>query len=313
MPKLFRKKIILLRTAGAGNFVASDAVLATGIEITPLAGDTVNRELERPYFGASEDIAVNTHQTISFSVEYAPAAGVANATQPWEQLLEACGFAGTQEAAANGHPPRTVFNPITGGESAVKIGYNIDGILHTLDNCPGTVSLELSANAIPRWQFTMTGSYADPTNTAALTGDFSAWQEPQIADQTNTPMVSIFNQDDLSLSSFSFDCGGEVNHRSLINADPDVRITGRSPSASLTIDAKSIATISPIALAKAGTSGAINITHGRAGGRQLTIAMANCKIGQGVSYSDDNGILQQQLPIQVLPTNGNDEITITVT
>ena len=319
MTKFYRKKILLVRAAGADAFVTGDAVLATGIELTPLAGDTVNRALERPYHGASEDLLVNAHQSIQFSVEFA--AGATAGTQPWAKMLTACGFSETLSDEVEDIPGTSqdesqdamaVYNPITGGETAIKLGLNIDGILHVIDNALGSFTLELAANAIPRFQFSMTGVYAAPTDTAQLTGDYKAFEDPQIATQKNTPKVSIFGESDIPLTSFSFDLGAEVVHRSPINADAAVSITGRNPSGSLTLDAQAVSKLSPVDRAHSGAKGAVSITHGIAGGRQITLAMPNVAVGRGVSYADDNGILQQQLPLQLLPQSGNDEIKITV-
>ena len=57
MPLLSRKRLILAKTESPYGTDSSpdgtDAILVRELEITPLQSDTVDRELIRPYLGAS--------------------------------------------------------------------------------------------------------------------------------------------------------------------------------------------------------------------------------------------------------------------
>ena len=76
MALLQRKRVILIETESGGadassSIGATDAVQVIDLSITPQSSDVVNRDLVRPYFGASEQLLANTKVECSFSVELA--------------------------------------------------------------------------------------------------------------------------------------------------------------------------------------------------------------------------------------------------
>ena len=309
MAQFYRKKILLARADGAGNFVAADAVLATGVQLTAIAGDETSRELDRHYFGAQPRLLANTHQQLQFSVEFAPG-GDASMEPLWGKFLKACGFSvaiSRRDGDGTKKNDTVTYAPVTDNPDKVKLGLNQSGMLHTLSGARGTFTLELTSNAIPRFQFNMTGLWQAPAKAGLLAGDYSGWKAPSIPTKKTTPTVEIFGESNIPLTAFSFDCGSNLVHRSLVNASPEVVITGREPSATLTVDATDW---DVFAAAIARTTGEVKIVHGAAGGQQITLTMPTCEIGQGVSYQDNNGILQRQIPLVPLPSAGNDEVEI---
>lgn len=301
--RFFNKKIVLVRDDDADDFVTTDAVQATSIEFNGLAGEVVSRELERAHFGGQPQVIVNQHQTLGFGVEFA-AGSTAVIAQPWEKLLMASGFAKTVRSAES-----ILFNPVTDIPTKCKLGLNIDGTFHELPGSLGTWTLEIAANGIPRWAFTFTGLTHEPTDTEALVGDYSAWQTPQVATNINTPVVSIFGIANIPLASFTLDLGTQPVHRSLVNAEPAVSITARESSGTLVVDARTLGAFDPFAGAKSGERSAIRIRHGRPDTVGLEVNMRECELG-APTYSNDNGVLQYNIPYRVLPISGNDEILI---
>ena len=314
MTRLAQKKLVFARADDAAAFSAADALVVSNAELTPIAGDQVSRELEQNHFGSQPEHLVNAHQMLKFGVEFA-AVGDADTAQKWALLLKATGFAETLTAAANGEPASAVYKPVTSSPAKCKLAFQQDKKFHTLPGCLGTVSVELAANAIPRFAFEMTGKWQAPADKVnPLGGTFAGWPDPQIVSKANTPTVSIFGQSDLPFMKASINIANTVVHRSLANADPGVIITDRAPTAELTIDATDWDPFAK-ALDLAGTGeGAVTITHGKAGGRQIEIAMPRVRINAtGLTYTEDNGVLQYTIPLQVLPDDGNDELTFTVT
>lgn len=314
MSKRFDKRLLLVRANDATDFEAADALLAANFELTPLAGDTVTREMDRAHYGRRPSIAINKHQTLAFDVEFAAGAN-AGVAQPWALPLMACGFAQVLTVAdpANSVAARTDYNPVTGGETQCKMAFNWDGIRHLLTNVLGTMSLNLQSNQIPKFRFAMTGLFAAPGDAVPLAGDYSAFQEPHVADNAGTPTVSLFGLADIPLESFSLDMATVVRHKSRVNIASDTIITGREPSGTLVVEAQAAAEFNPVSRADEGTEGVVEIVHGAAGGRQLTVRLPKCRIGQGVQYQDSENELMHSIPLEILPTDGNDEIKISVT
>ncbi len=103
MPLAQRKRVILVKlepTYGADSSpVAADAVLCSGLDITPLEGSSVERDFIRPYFGGSGSIRVENYISLSFDTEIA-GSGTAATPPEWGALLKAANFSETITAAA---------------------------------------------------------------------------------------------------------------------------------------------------------------------------------------------------------------------
>jgi hypothetical protein len=103
MPLLSRKRLILAKTESPygtdSSPDGSDAILVRDLSITPLQSDVVDRELIRPYLGASEQLLANTRVEVTFQVELA-GSGTAGTAPAFGGVLQACGFSATTTAAA---------------------------------------------------------------------------------------------------------------------------------------------------------------------------------------------------------------------
>ena len=305
----FSKKLILAKTETAyGSDAAPEAVHAlrvSDVEISPLAGDTAELNLERDYHGANRQVQVKSHQTLNFSVPLA-GSGVAGEVPGWGVLMRACGMAETITENTS-----VEYTPLTGGEESASLYFYLDNQLHKLIGARGTWQLELAANDFPKLTFNFTGTYADPSEIAAPMGAPEGFATALVASRANTPIVSLHGQDGHGLASFSYDHASEVTHRALVNAAEEVVITGRNPSGSITIDAPSVAVKNYFDTARQGTEGALRIVHGTVAGNIVELDAPAVQVNSP-AYSDDSGIAQLQLTLGVLPQNGNDEIRITV-
>jgi hypothetical protein len=103
MPLLSRKRLILAKTESPYGTDASpdgtDAILVRDLSITPLQSDVVDRELIRPYLGASEQLLANTRVEVTFQVEMA-GSGTGGTAPAFGRVVQACGFSQTITAAA---------------------------------------------------------------------------------------------------------------------------------------------------------------------------------------------------------------------
>ena len=314
MAKRWRRKVLLAKietTSGTAEAtVPADAVLiVSDVELTPVAGETVSREIQRPYFGASEEYNVNVHQTLAFSVEMA-GSGTAGTAPPWGPLLRACGMAETLTARAS-----AAYAPISTGEPTLTIRFLIDGVQHVLTGCRGTWELSVGVNAVPRFRFTFTGKWEAPADVNPMPGtNYAAWKKPVLPSNANTPTFTLHGTDhgDLALTSLTLDYGVQIVHREAIGAAPTVSITDRLPSGQMVIDAPNVATFAVVDKAKTGATGALQLIHGTAAGAKVEIDMPKVSLSSP-SYQEADGIWQTQLDYRPLPNAaaGNDEIKIT--
>ena len=95
MPLLTRKRLIVAKiesTYGTDPTpTGANAILVRNLEITPLEAETVNRDLVRPYLGASDQLLAQTRVSMTFEVEMA-GSGTAGTAPAYGPLLKACGW-----------------------------------------------------------------------------------------------------------------------------------------------------------------------------------------------------------------------------
>jgi Phage tail tube protein len=313
MAKLYRKRTVLIKTEATygtdSTPTGSDACQVRNLEVTPVQSDIVSRDLIRPYLGASPQLIANNRVQVTFEVEYS-GSGTAGTAPRYGSLLKACGFSETVVATTS-----VTYAPVSTSFSSVTMYYSTDGVRHKVTGARGTYSLNLTANQIPVINFTMTGQYVAPTDTADPTPTFTNQATPKIFNDTNTTAFTLFSETDLPLQSCQLDIGNEVVYRELINSDKEVLIVNRSGSGTLMIEMPTLASHDFFADAVASTTGNLSIVHGTTGGNIVTLASAANAISLGApAYSEDSGIVMLNLPFTLVPgTSGNDEFTLAYT
>lgn len=310
MPLLTRKRLILAKaetTYGTSSSPAgSDAVLVRNLEITPIQADTVSRDLIRPYLGNSDQLLANTRVQVTFEVEFA-GSGTAGTAPRYGALLKACGLSETVVASTS-----VTYAPVSASFSSCTIHVNVDGVLHPITGCRGTFSLNAQVGQIPTINFTMTGIYNAPTDTAAPSVTYTAQATPVIFKAGNTTAFSILSYS-ACLQSLTFDIANEVIYRELVGCDKSVIITNRAPAGDAVIEAPTITQKDFFAIANADTTGSISFQHGQTAGNIITFTAQKIDIGQP-TYSDQDGIQMLNLPYVALPTSaGNDELSLAFT
>ena len=68
----------------------------------------------------------------------------------------------------------------------------MDGVFQRSTGCRGSFGINIARGAIPKLNFNFMGIYAAPSDAAALTPDFSGFQDPLGPNSTNTPTITLF-------------------------------------------------------------------------------------------------------------------------
>ncbi len=284
---------------------ALNAILTRNISVTPMAGDDIQRELDRPFFGNAQTIAGEKHVELTVEVELA-GSGAAGTAPAWAPLLRACGFAETVNAGTD-----VTYNPITGGEESLTAYINRDSKLHKFTGGRGSVSFSLDVNSIPVMSFSFKG-LVEPVAEQSMpsNADFSSYQVPLPVTTSNTPTFSLHGAG-LSFNTLSIDMANDVVKHQVVGAGSSIEINGRSPSGSVTVEEPDLATINLYDKALAGDLGALQLVHGKTAGN---IVQIDCpKVGTGSpSESDLSGVQMLQLNLTINPDAGNDELVLTV-
>mgnify|MGYP006275957743 FL=1 len=303
MALFLRKRLILIKNEPSNSYgvdasptAASNAVLVRDLNITPIQSDVVSRDLVRPYLGASEQLLANTRVECTFSVELA-GSGTAGTAPAYGPALKACGMSETVVASTS-----VTYAPYSGPTVAsATIHYNVDGVLHSVVGARGTFTLNCAVGQIPTLDFTFTGIYVTPTDTAAATPTYTNQATPLIFKNGNTSGFELLGLTTGALQSVSMDFGNTLVYRELVGGTKSALITDRRTSGTVVLEAVKMeyknfftAALTDAAL------GNLEWIHGSAGNR-VTFDSQKTDIGD-VTYSDSDGIAMLNIPYTLVPS-----------
>lgn len=283
----------------------ANAILATNVSLSPMEGEDVKRNLERPYMGASPSLPVGLRSVLSFDVE-AVGGGALGVAPGWGPLLRMCGVAQVVTAAT-----KVEYSPITDGHEAGSIYFAIDTTRFVLLGSRGTCVLTLSAQGIPTFRFTITGLFTMPSEQAKVTPTLTGFQTPQVATSANTPTFTVGGISFL-LRDFTFDLGCDVQPRLLIGQER-ILIVDKAESLKTTVEAVPLTTYNPYSIAQAGTTQAVQLVHGTAIGRKVTVDLPAAQQERLTGLENNQNIVEWPLSFTPQPVAGNDQWKITLT
>ena len=299
MALLLRKRLILIEEETVYGTdpvpTGTDAVLVRDLNIVPQQSDVVSRDLIRPYLGASEQLLANTRVECTFSVELA-GSGAAGTAPQYGKALKACGLSETVVAATS-----VTYAPVSTAFDSVTIHYNIDGVRHKVTGCRGNVALSANVGEIPTLDFSFTGIYNAPDDTALLTPTYANQDDPLIFKNGNTSSFQLLSYAG-ALQSFSFDLGNATTYRELVGGSKEVLITDRAAGGSVSIEAVALATKDYFAAAVDDDAalGNLQFTHGGTAGNIVQFTSSKVDIGD-VAYGDSDGIAMLEIPYTCVP------------
>jgi hypothetical protein len=299
MALLLRKRLIVIETESSYGTDptpdGADAVLVRDLTITPQSSDVVSRDLIRPYLGASQQILTNTRVECTFSVEMA-GSGTAGTAPQYGKALKACGLS---ETVASG--TSVTYEPVSAAFSSVTIYYMIDGVRHKATGCRGTVSISAEVGSIPTLDFSFTGIYNAPDDSALLTPTYANQDDPLVFKNGNVTGFQLLSYSG-ALQSFSFDLGNSTVYRELVGGTKEVLITDRAATGSVSIEAVTMATKDYFASAVDDDAALGNLvfTHGTTAGNKVQFTSSKVDIGD-VSYGDSDGIAMLEIPYTCVP------------
>lgn len=282
----------------------ANAILMQEVNWTPMEADQVERPMVLPYYGNDPVSLVARRGRLQGAVDLAGGGTPLGTVPGYAALLRACGLAETIVATT-----RVDYTPVSSAEDAATIYHNLDGTQQIGLGARGDFSLEIQAGQIPRLRFDLQAMYSAPTAVALPTPTLSGFQAPLPVSQANTPTVT-FNGNAAVLRSFSYTHGNQVAVRDIPNSRA-IRITGRQPRASITIEAPDA--VSPNYFTSIGALVALTIVHGTAGGNICTVDLAQARL-LNPRYLTEGGIAMLSFDLRPEPSSaGNDEFRLRLT
>jgi len=310
MALLTRKRVILIETESSYGTdptpAATDVVLVTDLSITPQSSDVVNRDVVRPYLGSSEQLLANTRVECTFSVELA-GSGTAGTAPRYGSALKATGLS---ETVASG--TSVTYAPVSSSFSSVTIHYNIDGVRHKVTGCRGTFTITAEVGSIPTIDFTFTGIYNAPTDTALPNVTYGNQATPLIFKNGNTTGFQLLSYAG-ALQSLTMDLGVSTVYRELVGGTKEVIITDRASNGSVTIEAPTIAQKDYFTAALTDSSlGNLQFLHGTTAGNKVQLTSTKVDIGD-VNYGEMDGVAMLEIPYTLVPSAANNEFSLIYT
>lgn len=280
----------------------SNAILTHGLSVTPLEGNTVNRDRDRPTFGADEEDHSSAYQVVEFDVEY-QSSGTAGDAPAFGELLRAC----QRDEALTALTKAEYTHNSENTDSATLKGY-LDGQLHVLVGALGDVEKKLDSQGLPYLHFRFVGLWVDPASAAApATTGWANFIKPLPVNNTHTSQLTLWGQA-LTLKSFNYKQGNDVQH--FDNPGEDiVEIVGRKGSGRISALAVALSVKNYFKLAKENTTGALSLIHGTVAGQICEFTAPNVGLTKP-SYGDDSGRMTIDAQMVFSPTAANDDESV---
>lgn len=283
---------------------AANAIMCRAQNPEPIAGDQVPRQLIRPFKGNSGKLFAGEHRKLTFEVELA-GSGAAGKAPAWGPVLRACGFSETITVGQD-----VVYLPVSEGEPVLTLWGYIDGTKYVIEDAKGNVSFELNSKGIPVMKFEFIGTYSPLTEGAMPTGvDYSAFMQPKTVGKKNTPTFTFYGLAACT-SAFSIAMGNQLAWKERINcagaSSPD-----RQPTGSVTLEMPKATTKDWGEVVREGTLGEAILVHGTTPGNIVELQLPQIQCGP-FSIQDDGGDAMLTLPFDLMPDQGDDELTIIV-
>lgn len=282
---------------------AANAILAANVKHSPMIQDMPQRKVARPYFSNDGKFPGARHSELTFDVELA-GSGAAGTAPAWGALMKGCAMSETVTPGVS-----AVYAPISTGEQSLTLYYNVDGLQYKMVGARGSFSMKFSQKNVPMLSFKFVGLYQAVTDLAIQTPTFTAFQTPQVVNNVNTTPLTIFGFAG-AFADVSLDMANTNVYRNLIGSEM-VQFTDRNPSGKIQLENPAIASKDFWTAINARTLGALSLTHGQTAGNKILISAPNVQL-TGPSIASQENIEMLDMTMDLLPSSGNDELTITV-
>ncbi|WP_425417330.1 phage tail tube protein [Oricola indica] len=308
MGRKIRKLAVLAKVHSAYNTdpvptAGANAMLMTEVDLQPLAGEEVSRDLLLPYLGHQGVELTGDYVRLEGSVEIAGAGGAGD-VPAFGALLRGCGLAETVNAGTS-----VVYEPVSAGEEAVAIYYYLDGVRHIILGARGNVTMSFVPKQIPRFRFTFMGLVGTISDTALPAADVSAFVRPVSVSKAQTTL-ELHSVSALISESVEVNLGNAIEMRHLIGSE-SAEMTDRQSTGTAVLEAPLLASKNWFAAAQARTRDALQLVHGTTAGNIVQLDAPKVEIGRPTQGSSQ-GIANLSLPLMLTPDSGDDELSITV-
>lgn len=206
--------------------------------------------------------------------------------------------------------PGSFYSPVSteldSGSSFFQYGPN----RHIFSGCRGNVTYNIVADNYFDLQFSFMGLPGTRSSEAIPTPVFTAFQDPLLVDDDNTPWASLGGFE-VVMRSFNLNVGQNNVMRSLVGQKA-VRTSDRSASGTLVFEAIDFDTVDFFNSMRDGTLLPFELFHGLTRGSIAHLSAPQLQL-TGLEYQDEDGVAMFSANVVAVPTDaGNDELTLAI-
>ena len=284
---------------------AANAILTTGFQIQPNESTRVDRNLDRPGYGASPAIMAGKNVGFGFRVE-AVGSGAAGTAPAFGPVLQMGGFAEVVDAGVS-----VTYAPVSEDPASATMYFYQGPNLHKGLGGRAGVGFEAAALAIPYFTADGRALYVAPAAGAPTGVDYSDFLTPRPVEDAITPTFSLHSHGAV-MQRLSIGAGRSPTYRNLVNQEA-IRLPPRRIEGSCTIIAPAIATKDYYAAMAAETLGALSFVHGVTAGRIVAVAASLVQI-VSIAHTEIDGELGLDLGLLFVASDaGDDELSFIFT
>jgi hypothetical protein len=304
MALLARKRILVLALEGSNGVdegpVGADAMLTKGLEVVPINGTFVQRDLDREVLGSQGQILTKRSAGFNFGIELA-GSGTIGDPPKWGRALRICGFGETIDSAT-----KVTYAPVSSSFASATMKAYLDGQRHVGLMCRATGQMTFEAGQIPMLAFQALGLYQTPASASDPTPVVSQFQVPKPVTFANTGTFTMHGVA-AAVVSLSIDFGVQVEHIDLPGYQ-SIEIVDRQMTGQMTIHAPAISVKDWFTAVDQRTEGALSLIHGPAA-NMIEVSAPKVEVSNP-RYGESQGIRTLQMDLILKPNAGNDEIAI---
>ena len=286
---------------------ATDALLFTELDVTPLEMELIERETIQTYFGNRQNVIGQRSVPIAATVELA-GSGTAGTAPRYGPMLTASGLGETIVSATS-----VTYAPVSSAFDSYTMQFFIDnGSEQAITGIRGSFDMSLSTGAIPTIAFSHMGIFGAPTALSLPSPTYSNQATPLSVNADNTATVTVHGFS-ACMTEFSLSLGTEMVFEQKAGCTKQVRLTDRRTTGSITIELPAFATKDFIAAVNAQTEATITWVHGSSAGNIITFT-ADQTAFDSPTYVESDSVTHITLPFRCLPSSsGNDDFSLAFT
>lgn len=262
-----------------------NAVLTRNLEIRPLQGEELRRELDKGSFGNDPGTLLGQHAEITFEVEMA-GAGTAGDLPAYDPILRAAGHAQSEDDEVT--PTEIYYDPIDDDVPSCTLYFYGDKTLHQVVGARGGVTMTLGKRQYGVMQFRFLGLIDDIAGGTIPTLDQSAFVKPVPFRAANVDF-SLFG-DTRPLHNLTFTGGQSISFYET-SEEETLEQEDRGSSWEALIEHPDLSSWDVYAAIQNDTIGALELVLGTTGGNIFQINAGEVQMLNAPTRSSENGVV----------------------